>query len=67
MFLMFHSKIINSARLGLALGFGGMMILVGPSIGGQGLNLIGVTVFDLVLERSIHFLGSGHVVADNQG
>jgi drug/metabolite transporter (DMT)-like permease len=42
MFLMFHSKITNSARIGLALGFGGMIILVGPSIGGQGLSLIGV-------------------------
>jgi drug/metabolite transporter (DMT)-like permease len=56
MFLMFHSKIINSARLGLALGFGGMMILVGPSIGGQGLNLIGVA--SLLISSMLWALGS---------
>lgn len=40
--LLFHNKITNSAKMGLALRFGGMIILVGPSIGGQGLSLIGV-------------------------
>lgn len=56
MFLMFHSKITNSARIGLALGFGGMIILVGPSIGGQGLNLIGVT--SLLMSSMLWALGS---------
>jgi drug/metabolite transporter (DMT)-like permease len=56
MFLMFHSKITNSARIGLALGFGGMIILVGPSIGGQGLNLIGV--ISLLISSMLWALGS---------
>jgi drug/metabolite transporter (DMT)-like permease len=56
MFLMFHSKITNSARIGLALGFGGMIILVGPSIGGQGLSLIGVT--SLLMSSMFWALGS---------
>jgi drug/metabolite transporter (DMT)-like permease len=56
LFLMFHSKITNSARIGLALGFGGMIILVGPSIGGQGLNLIGVT--SLLMSSMLWALGS---------
>ena len=56
MFLMFHSKITNSARIGLALGFGGMIILVGPSIGGQGLSLIGVT--SLLMSSMLWALGS---------
>jgi drug/metabolite transporter (DMT)-like permease len=56
MFLMFHSKITNSARLGLALGFGGMIILVGPSIGGQGLNLKGVA--SLLISSMLWALGS---------
>lgn len=56
MFLMFHSKITNSARIGLALGFGGMIILVGPSIGGQGLSLIGVT--SLLMSSILWALGS---------
>ena len=56
MFLMFHSKITNSTRFGLALGFGGMMILVGPSIGGQGLNLIGVA--SLLISSMLWALGS---------
>jgi drug/metabolite transporter (DMT)-like permease len=56
MFLKFHSKITNSARIGLALGFGGMIILVGPSIGGQGLNLIGVT--SLLMSSMLWALGS---------
>jgi len=56
MFMMFHSKITNSARIGLALGFGGMIILVGPSIGGQGLSLIGVT--SLLMSSMLWALGS---------
>jgi drug/metabolite transporter (DMT)-like permease len=43
MFLIFRNKITNLTKLGLALGFSGMIILVGPSIGGdQGLSLVGV-------------------------
>jgi drug/metabolite transporter (DMT)-like permease len=56
MFLMFHSKITISARLGLALGFGGMIILVGPSIGGEGLNLIGVA--SLLISSMLWAFGS---------
>jgi drug/metabolite transporter (DMT)-like permease len=56
MFLMFHSKITNSARIGLALGFGGMIMLVGPSIAGQGLSLIGVT--SLLMSSMLWALGS---------
>jgi drug/metabolite transporter (DMT)-like permease len=56
MFLMFHSKITNSARIGLALGFGGMIILVGPSIASQGLSLIGVT--SLLMSSMFWALGS---------
>lgn len=56
MFLMFHSKITISARIGLALGFGGMIILVGPSIGGQGLSLIGV--ISLLMSSMFWALGS---------
>jgi drug/metabolite transporter (DMT)-like permease len=56
MFLMFHNKITNLARTGLALGFGGMIILVGPSIGGQGLSLIGVA--SLLLSSMLWALGS---------
>jgi drug/metabolite transporter (DMT)-like permease len=56
MFLMFHSKITNSARIGLALGFGGMIILVGPSIGGQGFSLIGIT--SLLISSMLWALGS---------
>jgi drug/metabolite transporter (DMT)-like permease len=56
MFLVFHSKIRNSARIGLALGFGGMLILVGPSIGGQGLSLTGVA--SLLVSSMLWALGS---------
>jgi drug/metabolite transporter (DMT)-like permease len=56
MFLMFHSKITNSARIGLALGFGGMIILVGPSIGSQGFSLIGIT--SLLISSMLWALGS---------
>lgn len=56
MFLIFHNKIINSAKIGLALGFGGMIILVGPSIGGQGLSIIGVA--SLLISSILWALGS---------
>jgi len=56
MFLIFHSKITNSAKIGLSLGFGGMIILVGPSIGGQGLSLIGVA--SLLISSMLWALGS---------
>jgi drug/metabolite transporter (DMT)-like permease len=56
MFLISHSKIISSAKIGLALGFGGMIILVGPSIGGQGLSLIGVA--SLLISSMLWALGS---------
>lgn len=56
MFLIFHNKIINSAKIGLALGFGGMIILVGPSIGSQGLSIIGVT--SLLISSILWALGS---------
>ena len=55
-FLIFHSKITNSAKIGLSLGFGGMIILVGPSIGGQGLSLIGVA--SLLISSMLWALGS---------
>jgi len=42
MFLLFHYKIINLTKIGLLLGFGGMLILVGPSIGGNGSDLVGI-------------------------
>jgi drug/metabolite transporter (DMT)-like permease len=42
MFLLFHYKIINLTKIGLLLGFGGMIILVGPSIGGNGSDLVGI-------------------------
>ena len=56
MFLIFRSKITNPAKMGLALGFGGMIILVGPSIGGQGLSLIGVA--SLLTSSMLWALGS---------
>jgi drug/metabolite transporter (DMT)-like permease len=42
MFLLFHYRIINLTKIGLLLGFGGMIILVGPSIGGNGSDLVGI-------------------------
>jgi drug/metabolite transporter (DMT)-like permease len=56
MYLIFGNKITNYARVGLALGLGGMMILVGPSIGGQGLSLIGVA--SLLISSMLWALGS---------
>lgn len=56
MYLIFGNKITNSARIGLALGLGGMIILIGPSIGGQGLSLIGVA--SLLISSMLWALGS---------
>jgi len=56
MFLIFHNKITNLTKIGLALGFGGMIILVGPSIGGQGLSLVGVA--SLLISSLLWALGS---------
>jgi drug/metabolite transporter (DMT)-like permease len=56
MFLIFHNKIANSAKIGLALGFSGMIILVGPSVGSQGLSLTGVA--SLLISSTLWALGS---------
>jgi drug/metabolite transporter (DMT)-like permease len=56
MFLIFHNKIASSAKINLALGFGGMIILVVPSIGGQGLSLTGVA--SLLISSMLWGLGS---------
>jgi drug/metabolite transporter (DMT)-like permease len=56
MFLIFHNKITNLTKMGLALGFGGMIILIGPSIGGQGLSLVGVA--SLLISSLLWALGS---------
>ncbi|MGZ5491944.1 MAG: EamA family transporter, partial [Nitrososphaeraceae archaeon] len=57
MFLIFHNKITNSTKIGLALGFSGMIILVGPSIGGaQGLSLVGIA--SLLISSLLWALGS---------
>jgi len=42
MFLLFRYQIINLTKIGLLLGFGGMIILVGLSIGGKESDLVGV-------------------------
>ena len=43
LFLLFRYKITSLTKLGLFLGFGGMIILVGPSIGGgKGSDLMGI-------------------------
>jgi drug/metabolite transporter (DMT)-like permease len=56
MFFIFHNKITNLTKMGLALGFSGMIILVGPSIGGQGLSLVGVA--SLLTSSLLWALGS---------
>ena len=56
MFLIYRNKITNLTKIGLTLGFSGMIILVGPSIGGQGLSLIGVT--SLLMSSMLWALGS---------
>jgi drug/metabolite transporter (DMT)-like permease len=57
MFLIYRNKITNLTKIGLTLGFSGMIILVGPSIGGdQGLSLVGIA--SLLLSSLFWALGS---------
>jgi drug/metabolite transporter (DMT)-like permease len=57
MFLIYRNKITNLTKIGLTLGFSGMIILVGPSIGGdQGLNLVGIV--SLLISSLLWALGS---------
>jgi len=57
MFLIYRNKIANLTKIGLTLGFSGMIILVGPSIGGdQGLSLVGIT--SLLISSLLWALGS---------
>jgi drug/metabolite transporter (DMT)-like permease len=58
MFLIFHNKITNLTKIGVTLGFSGMIILVGPSIGGgsQGLSLVGIA--SLLISSLFWALGS---------
>ena len=57
MFLIFRNKITNLTKIGLALGFSGMIILVGPSIAGdQEVNLIGIV--SLLISSLLWALGS---------
>ena len=57
MFLIYRNKITNLTKMGLTLGFSGMIILVGPSIGGdQGLSLVGIA--SLLISSLLWALGS---------
>jgi drug/metabolite transporter (DMT)-like permease len=57
MFLIFRNKITNLTKIGLALGFSGMIILVGPSIAGdQEVNPIGIV--SLLISSLLWALGS---------
>ena len=57
MFLIYRNKITNLTKIGLTLGFSGMVILVGPSIGGdQGLSLVGIV--SLLISSLLWALGS---------
>ncbi len=57
MFLIYRNKITNLTKIGLTLGFSGMVILVGPSIGGdQGLSLVGIA--SLLISSLLWALGS---------
>ena len=57
MFLIYRNKIANLTKIGLTLGFSGMIILVGPSIGGdQWLSLVGIT--SLLISSLLWALGS---------
>ena len=57
MFLIYRNKITNLTKIGLTLGFSGMIILVGPSIGGdQWLSLVGIT--SLLISSLLWALGS---------
>ena len=57
MFLIYRNKITKLTKIGLTLGFSGMIILVGPSIGGdQGLSLVGIA--SLLISSLLWALGS---------
>ena len=57
MFFIYRNKITNLTKIGLTLGFSGMIILVGPSIGGdQGLSLVGIA--SLLISSLLWALGS---------
>jgi drug/metabolite transporter (DMT)-like permease len=57
MFLIYRNKITNLTKIGLTLGFSGMIILVGPSIrGDQGLSLVGIA--SLLISSLFWALGS---------
>jgi drug/metabolite transporter (DMT)-like permease len=58
MFLIFRNKITNLTKLGVVLGFSGMIILVGPSIGGgdQKISLVGIA--SLLISSLLWALGS---------
>ncbi len=58
MFLIFHNKITNLTKIGVTLGFSGMIILVGPSIGGgsQGLSIVGIA--SLLISSLLWAIGS---------
>jgi drug/metabolite transporter (DMT)-like permease len=57
MFLIYRNKITNLTKIGLTLGFSGMILLVGPSIGGdQGLSLVGIV--SLLISSLLWALGS---------
>lgn len=57
MFLMFRNQITNLTKIGLALSFSGMIILVGPSIAGdQEVHLIGIV--SLLISSLLWALGS---------
>jgi len=57
MFLIYRNKITNLTKIGLTLGFSGMIILVGPSIGGdQGVSLVGIA--SLLISSLFWALGS---------
>ena len=58
MFLIFHNKITNLTKICVTLGFSGMIILVGPSIGGgsQGLSIVGIA--SLLISSLLWSIGS---------
>jgi drug/metabolite transporter (DMT)-like permease len=57
MFLIFRNKITSLTKIGLALGFSGMIILVGPSIAGdQDISIIGIA--SLLISSLLWALGS---------
>lgn len=52
----FHTKTTLLAKLGLCLGFGGMMLLVGPSIENDEINIVGI--ISLILSSLFWAFGS---------